>query len=161
MPELPGRIGDIFPRRQVEAQVLGLQRHALHLPHLAPMKGQLMKPLSTALSTILLLVLSAGNPDASARSPQPRVEEGFIERIDQPNRVLQFRRSKESEPLLIVWNSLTRFVKNSCFVSPGELRVGTPVTVGGSMSQRNAHRRGFQVAYTRTTLVRGHSTNET
>ena len=82
-----------------------------------------------ALSLVLLLVLSISTPDASARSPQPRVEDGFIERIDRANRILQLRRSKKFESLLIVWNSLTSFFKNARSATPDELRVGTRVTI--------------------------------
>ena len=85
---------------------------------------------------------------AFARPPQARVESGTIqtveqdgrtlrvqccigtiEMIDRDARILRIQRHGEAVPLTLVWNSRTRFVKGTRFVTAAELTKGTPVTV--------------------------------
>ena len=98
-------------------------------------------PLSAALCAALIATCS----QVSARSPQPRVESGSIEAvgkdardqgccgtieaIDQDARILRLRRDGEAVPLTLVWNSQTRFVEGTRFVTAAELTKGARVTV--------------------------------
>ena len=84
----------------------------------------------------------------SARSPQPRVESGTIkaaahdgrnlrdkgccgniEMIDQDARILRIQRDGEAVPLTLVWNSQTRFIEGTGFVTAAALTKGARVTV--------------------------------
>ena len=92
--------------------------------------------------------LIATSSETSARLPRARVESGTvetieqngrtlqvqccvgtIERIDADARILRIKLGGEAPPLTLVWNSRTRFVKGSRFVTATELTKGASVTV--------------------------------
>ncbi len=100
--------------------------------------------LCAAWCTALIAICS----HASARSPQPRVASGTIETteqdgrnlrdkgccgtietIDQDARILRVRRDGEAVPLTLVWNSQTRFIEGTDFVTAAALTKGARVTV--------------------------------
>ncbi len=104
-------------------------------------------PAST-LCVALCAALIATCSHASARPPRPRVESGAIETIEQNGRILRvqccsgtietidrdarilrIQRQGEAVPLTLVWNSQTRFVEGTRFVTAAALTKGTPVTV--------------------------------
>ena len=103
---------------------------------------------ATTLCAALCAALIATCSQASARPPQARVESGTIqtveqdgrtlrvqccigaiETIDRDARILRIQRQGEAVPLTLVWNSRTRFVKGTRFVTAAELTNGAPVTV--------------------------------
>ena len=103
---------------------------------------------SGALSAALCAALIATCSQVSARSPQPRVESGTIETaepdgrnrrdkgccgtieaIDQDARILRVRRDGEAVPLTLVWNSQTRFIEGTDFVTAAALTKGARVTL--------------------------------
>ena len=100
------------------------------------------------LSAALCAALIATCSQASARSPQPRVERGTIETIgqdsrsrrderccgtigtiDQNARMLRIQREGEAVPLTLVWNSQTRFIEGTRSVTAAEVTKGAAVTV--------------------------------
>ena len=100
------------------------------------------------LSAALCAALIATCSQVSARSPQPRVESGTIERagqdgrnlrdkgccgaiemIDQDARVLRVHRDGETVPLTLVWNRQTRFIEGTGFVTAAALTKGARVTI--------------------------------
>ena len=100
------------------------------------------------LRAALCAALIATCPEASARSPQPRVESGTVETIgqdsrtrrdqrccgtigtiDQNARMLRIQREGEAVPLTLVWNSQTRFIEGTRSVTAAEVTKGTAVTV--------------------------------
>lgn len=81
------------------------------------------------LCMILCVALVAICTQASARTPRSRVQHGVIEMINHDASTLRIQRDGEAVPLTLVWNSRTRFVGDSRFVSAAELRQGAPVTV--------------------------------
>ena len=101
-----------------------------------------------ALHAALCAALIATCSQASARSPQPRSESGTIgavgqdattlrdknccgtiETIDQDARIFRLQRQGEAVPLTLVWNSQTRFIEGTRFVTAAALTKGTTVTV--------------------------------
>ena len=100
------------------------------------------------LSAALCAALIATCSQVSARSPQPRVESGTIETaeqdgrnlrdkgccgtiemIDQNARILRVQRDAEAVPLTLVWNSQTRFIEGTGFVTAAALTKGARVTL--------------------------------
>lgn len=77
----------------------------------------------------MFAALIATCSEAFARSPRAQVVMGTIETIDADARVLRIKPRGEAPPLTPVWNSRTRFVKGSRFVTAAELTKGAPVTV--------------------------------
>jgi hypothetical protein len=53
---------------------------------------------------------------------------GAIETVDREAHTLRIQRQGEAVPLTLVWNSQTRFLKGTRFVTAAELAKGTPVT---------------------------------
>lgn len=81
------------------------------------------------LCMILCIALAATCTQATARTPRSRVQHGVIEMIDRDARTLRVQLEGSALPLTLVWNSRTRFVGESRYVTAAELRQGNPVTV--------------------------------
>ena len=100
------------------------------------------------LCAALCAALIATSSQASARPPRARAESGTIETIEQNGRtlrvqccigtietidpdarVIRIQRQGEATPLTLVWNTQTRFVEGTRFVTAAELKKGAPVTV--------------------------------
>ena len=96
----------------------------------------------------LCAALIATCSQASARSPQSRVQSGTIEAvgqdahtrrdqccggtietIDRDARMIRIQRDGEAVPLTLVWNSQTRFIEGTRFVTAAALTKGARVTV--------------------------------
>ena len=106
------------------------------------------KTSTNTLCAALCAALIATCSQASARTPQPRSESGTIgtigqdanthrdknccgtiETIDPDARILRIHRDGEAVPLTLVWNSQTRFIEGTRFVTAAELTRGARVTV--------------------------------
>jgi hypothetical protein len=102
---------------------------------------------TTTLCAALCAALIATCSQASARPPRASAESGKIETIEQNGRtlrvqccigtietidrdarILRIKRQGEAVPLTLVWNSQTRFVEGTRFVTAAQLTKGTPVT---------------------------------
>lgn len=78
---------------------------------------------------LFVAVLAVTGVEAVALPPLGRDVEGVIASVDASAQTLRLRRSKDSESMLLIWNSRTRFVEKARFVSAEKLRAGAPVTI--------------------------------
>ena len=78
---------------------------------------------------LFLAAFIAGSSEALALPRLGRDAAGIVERLDGNAKTFQLRQTNEARPMMLAWNSRTRFTAGAEFVAAAKLREGAPVRV--------------------------------